>query len=113
MRFENIEKGETSVFINGKKVENERIYADCVICDLDFAANNVYEITVKYKILSKLDMWKKRAEKIIVESEGPTVPNRKAKVEIAAITDIKEAYSDAPFKNIQIPAVIERLRETL
>ena len=113
VRFENIEKGETSVFINGKKVENERIYADCVICDLDFAANNVYEITVKYKILSKLDMWKKRAEKIIVESEGPTVPNRKAKVEIAAITDIKEAYSDAPFKNIQIPAVIERLRETL
>ncbi|MDY4186515.1 MAG: glycoside hydrolase family 31 protein [Candidatus Borkfalkiaceae bacterium] len=71
VRFENIEKGSVALFIGGKKVKCEKVYDDCVVVNIDFAAGNEYVIRVKYNKDDELTAAKKRVLKILAESNGP------------------------------------------
>ncbi len=110
--FENIEKGVITLKINGKTQKTQKIYSDCVYTEIEFFAGKQYEISVTYVVDDPFDAWKKRATKILTESDGSVVLNGEVNNKIALLKSPKEI--DACLAMSKLPGcVVERLKETL
>jgi alpha-glucosidase (family GH31 glycosyl hydrolase) len=112
VRFENIGKGKVTLKINGKEEKTPKIYADCVWVETPFTAGKTYEIAVEYVPEAPFEAWKKRATKILTESDGSNVLNGEANAAIARLESVQK--TEMFFAQSKLPVcVIERLKETL
>lgn len=112
IRFENIEKGNAILKINGNIHPFKKIYADCVIVELLFNANEEYEISVDYIPEKPFDKWIKRVTKILSESNGSNTLISEELDRMSGIHTRKEL--EMYFASSRLPeCVIERLKETL
>ena len=111
--FANVAKGEIALKINGKRVSVPKVYADCVTLELDFKPGEKYEISVKYKRDDKFTAWKKRAEKILTESDGGNRLHAEANCGIQALEEKKEVEHFFAFRCDLSSPIVDRLKETL
>ncbi len=70
VRFENIPDGEVQVFADGKKMQAEELYKDCVAVRFSLDRNTKYEIVVCFKERSENEKRIAHAEKVLVRAEG-------------------------------------------
>lgn len=110
--FENVEKGEITLKTDGKQQITQKVYADCACAEIQFAAGVKYEISVTYDVDDPFAAWKKRATKILTESDGSNVLNGEINNKIAQLKSMKEI--EMCFAQSKLPAcVVARLKETL
>lgn len=63
IRFKNIEDGEVTLYVDGKKQRIEKWITDCAAVKFDFEPNKIYRIIVNFAVRSKLEKLKACAER--------------------------------------------------
>ena len=113
VRFENIDKGEIQLKINGEIAEAKKKHFDCVAIDLNFSANTEYELTITFTPIDKIEEWKKRATKILSATDGRNDLITECNEKILQLKDMS-GINNFVFRNVYLPDVIvERMKETL
>ena len=111
VRFKNIEEGEITLFIDGKKKRIEKWLTDCAAVQFPFEIGKTYRVEVKFYLASKLQKLKARALKQLIKAEGENAQKQ------AAYLALKQAKTVADFKRIlnaaTLPEIIKlRILET-
>ena len=111
VRFKNIEEGEITLFINGKKTRIEKCFTDCAAVKFPFEIGKTYRVEVQFYSRSKIEKLKARAVKELMQAQGDNA--EKQKVYLA----LKKAKTVADFKRIlngaSLPEIVKlRILET-
>lgn len=112
IRFEDIAKGKVSLFENAVPVTYNKIYADCVIVNIEFKQNVKYEIIVEYDKEDSLSEWKKRAAILLTTFSGSNMfitSFFNQLMQKNTVEEIRELFSMSGISE----TIIEKLSETL
>ena len=111
VRFKNVEDGEVTLFIDGKKARTDKWLTDCAGVKFPFESGKNYRIDVRFLFKSKLEKLKARAVKELTIGKGNNAGKQKAYLAL------QKAKSVADFKRIlesvTLPTIIKlRILET-
>ncbi len=110
--FKDIEKGAVTVYKDGKELKTEKTYADCPAIIFPFDPRSEYTVKISFFSETRLEYLKRRALKVLLESEGNSLMKKQAFDGINQAVSV-EQYALQTESDL-LPKIIKlRLKETL